>query len=253
MRVLPAVGAIILCFAACASAAVAVKPRPVAVGAAQVESVTVGGDKYEVQWLARESFDKTWASRWVVEGDCAVKAESGRLWTNCIKAGKVNAATIWYRTELPADVIVRFRAKVLPPEEDNSANLNVILSARETDGRPVAYGRSGVYGEYHKFPNYIVTLTGGVQPGWSRVRKNPGFVMLHEANLRSEAGKEYDITVTVQKGRIRYYVNGKKWHDVKDASPLPGGKFAIRTWSTNAWWSDVRFGRLLEMPASCPR
>ena len=26
--------------------------------------------------------------------------------------------------------------------------------------------------------------------------------------------------------------------------PLPAGRFAIRTWSTNGWWDDVEFGGL---------
>lgn len=77
------------------------------------------------------------------------------------------------------------------------------------------------------------------------MRRDPGFQMLHEANIRSEVGKEYQILVTVQKGRLRYYLNGHKYHDVNDPSPLPGGRFAIRTWSTNAWWSDLQFGRVL--------
>ncbi len=214
----------------------------------KIESVSVGGDDYMVEWLASEAFDKTWVSRWVVEGDCQVKAENGKLWTNCINVGKVNAATIWYKTELPADVVIKFKARVVPPKEGNSANLNIIFSARELDGKPIVYGRSGVYGEYHKFPNYIITLTGGIQPGWSRVRRNPGFKMLHEADVRSQVGKEYEVIVTAQKGRIRYYLNGRTWHDVTDPSPLPGGKFAIRTWSTNSCWSDFKFGRLLETP-----
>lgn len=235
------------CILALATIACAASPpkEPAASKPVHADTVAVGGDTYKVDWLHRERFDKAWASRWTVEGDCEVKAEGGKLWVKGIKVGKINAATIWYKPELPADLIVRFRARVLPPREENSANLNLILSGREASGDPIVFGRSGVYGDYHKFPNYIVTLTGGVQPGWSRVRRNPGFQMLHEANVRSEVGKEYQVAVTVQNGRIRYYLNGHRWHDVKDPSPLPGGKFAIRTWSTNAWWSDVQFGRLL--------
>lgn len=211
----------------------------------KAEIISLDKDRYRVTWLARERFDSTWSARWAVEGDATVKTGGGKLYVGCIKSGKVNAATIWCKRELPADLFVRFRAKVLPPEDDNAANLNVITHATESNGRPVIFGRSGIYTEYHKIPNYIVTLTGGVQPGWSRVRRDPGFEILHEADVRSEVGKEYQIAVAVQKGRIRYYVNGRRYHDVTDPSPLPAGRFAIRTWSTNAWWSDVEFGRLL--------
>jgi hypothetical protein len=212
--------------------------------ASRVDTVKVGGDTYKVQWLSHERFDGGWSARWAVEGDAEVKVECGKLWVQGLTPGKPNA-TVWYRPDLPKDLIVRFKAKVLPPAENNAANVNVFLNARELDGGPVKFGRSGVYTEYHSIPNYIVTLTGGVKPGWSRVRRDPGFKMLHEADVRSEVGKEYHIVVTVQDGRLRYYLNGRKYHDVVDPDPLPGGKFALRTWSTHAWWDDVEFGGLV--------
>jgi len=207
-------------------------------------TVKLDKDTYRVEWLHREKWDAKWASRWVVEGDAEVKVKDGKLWVQSIDAAKPKASTIWYKDDLPDNIIVRFKAKVLPPKENNAANLNFFLHARELDGKPLRFGRSGAYTEYHKIPNYIVTLTGGVQPGWSRVRRDPGFNMIHESEVRSEVGKEYEIAVTVQNGRIRHYLNGKLCHDVTDPKPLPGGKFALRTWSTNACWDDVEIGRI---------
>ena len=208
------------------------------------ETIKVGGDKCDVEWIHKESFDKDWTSRWAVEGDSEVQVKDGRLCVNGLKDGKAHSATIWYRSDLPDGLLVRFRAKVLPPAENNAANLNVFLHATESDGSPLKFGRSGAYSEYHKIPNYIVTLTGGVQPGWSRVRRDPGFNMIHESDVCSEVGKEYEVVVTVQKGRVRYYLKDRKWRDVQDTDALPGGKFALRTWSTNASWEKVEFGRI---------
>ncbi|MFO8015019.1 MAG: DUF6250 domain-containing protein, partial [Phycisphaerae bacterium] len=210
------------------------------------ETVTLDGDAYRVEWLARETFDRPgWVSRWRPEGDSEVAVRDGRLCVRNLDASKPNVATIWYRPELPANVLVRFRAKAVPPADRNAANLNLILHARETDGSPVRFGRSGEYKEYHEIPNTIVTLVGGYRPGWSRARRNPGFHLLHEAEVRSEVGRAYRIAVAVQDGRLRYYVDGKRVHDVTDPAPLPGGRFALRTWSTNAWWDDIEIGRIL--------
>ena len=210
------------------------------------ETIELDGDTYRVEWLARETFDRDdWLSRWFVEGNSEVKVEDGKLWVRNLHPDKANVATIWFRPELPADAIVRFRTKVLPPAEKNAANLNLFLHGRELDGSPVRFGRNGQYSEYHKFPNYIVTFVGGYRDGWSRARRDPGFNLLHEADVRSEVGEEYDIAVTIQGGRLRYYLNGRRIHDVQDPEPLPGGKFGIRTWSTNAWWDDVEFGCLI--------
>ncbi len=213
----------------------------------RVETVAIDGDTYRVEWLAHETFEKDdWLSRWIVEGNSEVKAKDGRLWVRNLTPEIPSTGTIWFRPELPNHVVVRFRARAVPPAENNAANLNLFLHARESDGSPVRFGRSGSYKEYHQIPNYIVTLVGGCKPGWSRARRDPGFQLLHEADVRSEVGKEYSIVVALQDGRLRYYLDGRRIHDVQDPNPLPAGRFAIRTWSTNAWWDDVEFGRIIE-------
>jgi len=212
----------------------------------RVETVDLAGDTYRVEWLARETFDRQdWVSRWRPEGDSEVTVRDGRLCVRNLDPAEPNVATIWYRPPLPANVLVRFRAEAVPPADRNAANLNVFLHAREKDGSPLRFGRSGDYKAYHEIPNYIVTFVGGHRPGWSRARRNPGFRLLHEADVRSEVGREYRIAVAMKDGRLRYYVDGQRLHDVTDADPLPGGRLALRTWSTNAWWDDVEIGRIL--------
>jgi len=217
----------------------------------RTETVRLGGDTYAVEWLARETFDRDdWPSRWIVEGNSEVKVADGKLCIRGLKPTMRNVATIWYRPELPANVIVRFRAQAVPPAEKNAANINLFLHAREADGAPLRFGRNGDYKEYHAIPNYIFTLTGGCRPGWSRARRDPGFNLLHHADVRSEVGKAYRVVVTVQDGRLRYYLDGVKVHDVRDPEPLSGGRFGIRTWSTNGWWDDVEIGRIKGRAAS---
>jgi uncharacterized protein DUF6250 len=190
--------------------------------------------------LARETFrDASWRDRWVVEGGGEISASEGRL--------KVDSpqATIWWRQPLPADVAITLTAGVDGPAENNAANLNLFFHAREVDGGAYRFGRSAVYEDYHRIPNYIVTLTGGFQEGWSRVRRNPGFEMLsEERSTRSEVGRTYRIRVVLAGGRLRYWLDGKLIHDVRDKQPLPGGHFGLRTWRSRVYWSDVRFAAL---------
>jgi hypothetical protein len=211
------------------------------------ERLVLAGDDYQVEWLFRENFDRGLA-HWVLEGNAEVQVEDQRLVIRNRDPETRTAATLWLRPELPERAVVRFRASVLPPDEGNAANLNLILHARELDGQPVRFGRSGQYRLYHELPNYIVTFTGGFAPGWSRARRNPGFELLHESDLRAEVGRDYEIAVTIDAGRLRYYVDGVRIHDVVDPQPLPAGRFAIRTWSTNAAWSDLQVGRLHHGP-----
>lgn len=60
----------------------------------------------------------------------------------------------------------------------------------------------------------------------------------------AEVGAEYTVTVAFQNGRLRYYINGERIHDITGPEPLPGGRFGLRTWNTTGWWNDVAFGRL---------
>lgn len=210
------------------------------------ETLEIDGDQYTVQWLAQERFDRDdWVSRWIHEGSSEVKVTDGRLWVRRTVPGSKNTATLWFRPELPQNVMIRFRAKAVGDPEANAANKNLFLHAREPDGTPLRFGRSGAYKEYHEIPNYIVTFTGGYREGWSRVRRNPGFNLLHEDEIRSEVGQEYAIAVTFQNKRLRYYVDGKRIHDIEDPDPLPAGRFGLRAWSTIGWWDDVEVGRLI--------
>jgi len=211
------------------------------------ETVEIDGDRYRVQWLARERFDRTdWVSRWVSESNSEVSVRHGKLWVRRTVPGQNNTATIWFRPELPRDVLIRFRAKAVGMPESNAANKNLFLHGRESNGRPIRFGRSGSYKEYHELPNYIVTFTGGHRKGWSRARRNPGFSLLSENPIRSEVDEESAIALTFHDGRLRYYIDGKKIHDVTDPDPLPGGRFGLRAWTTIGWWDDIEFGRLVK-------
>lgn len=221
-----------------------VLPGAWSVGVRAAEPVTreIGGETWRITELAHERFDDAhWRERWRLEGNATLEAGGGRLSiVTREEAGLEPAATLWWAEALPADVLIEATAGVAAPAEGNAANLNVILHARETDG-PYRFGRSGRYGEYQTIPNYIVTLTGGFQEGWSRVRRNPGFVQLsEERSTRSEVGRTYRIRLLFADGRLRYWLDDRLIHDVRDPRPLDGGHFALRTWRSRVWWSDLR-------------
>ena len=210
--------------------------------------VDVDGHAWLATELAHETFaDESWTRRWTVEGRADIAAVDGRLAVTTVAApdGENPGATLWWREPLPANVLVEFTAGARLPAEDNAANLNLIFHAREPDGSPYRPGRSGKYGEYHSLPNYILTLTGGFQEGWARVRRNPGFKLLAEnQEIRSEPGQTYRVRVAITDGRIRCWIDGRLVHDVRDPQPLHGGQFALRTWRSRVWWSDLRISAL---------
>jgi len=221
--------------------------------AAAPASLEIDGQNWGATELFHESFaDESWHARWQVEGDAQVEAHDGRL--NVVTRrdpATADAATIWWKEPLPADVLIEFTAGSTPPADDNNAaNLNLFVHARELDGSAYRFGRSGSYGEYHKIPNYIFTLTGGFQEGWARARRNPGFNLASEdRSWRSEVGRSYRFRVVIAGGRVLAWIDGKLVHDFRDPEPLPGGHFALRTWRSRVWWSDVRVSALTRSTA----
>jgi hypothetical protein len=194
------------------------------------------GARWTETEIARETFGADWQKRWVLEGNANLSVRDGRLHVVSPES------TLWWREPLPADVAIELTAGVDGSADENAANLNLILHARELDGASYRFGRSAKYEEYHSVPNYIATLTGGFQPGWARLRRNPGFTILSEnTSIRSVAGGTYRIKLLVAGGQLRYWLDGRLVHDVVDPRPLKGGHFALRTWRSRVWWSDIRF------------
>lgn len=212
------------------------------------ERVDIDGDSYRIKWLYDESFDKGWVSRWIQEGDALVKVEDGELHQRKVDQEHPVQSTVWFRPELPQNLALRIRVRVDNPAENNAGNVNLVLHARENNGSPLAYDRSGRYSEYHEIPNYIITLVGGdMEQGHHRLRRNPGFNLLSDnQDIRSYVGETYELLVTVIGGRIRYYLDGEKTIDHRDRNPLPAGRMGLRTWNSNVVWEQIEIGRVEE-------
>ncbi|HWL53203.1 MAG TPA: DUF6250 domain-containing protein [Chthoniobacteraceae bacterium] len=187
--------------------------------------------------------DERWRDRWWVESQGAVvgRTEAGITISNP-QSGTSGGTTIWLRRRLPENVIVRVGARTHAPVEGNACNLNVVLHALEPDGAPVRPGRSGDYPELHVIPNLIVTFTGGSAPGWSRIRRNPGFRLVSEAACRAEPNRQYELDYVLNQGQIAVWINGECRHCWRDAQPLNGGYFGLRTWCSNVSFTAVRIG-----------
>ncbi len=216
---------------------------------AQTDTLTMDNDTYHVEWLKTETFDHdSWSDHWTVESQGPkVFAEDGLLKVRLVDDNRKEAGvTIWYNEDLPADVAIEVKASTDAQVENNACNLNFFVHASEANGSPLAYGRSGGYTDYHQIPNYLFTLTGGITPGWARARLDPGFQLISErADIRSSPGQTYVFLIIIQANRIQYYLNGEKLHDYTVESPLPGGRFGLRTWFSQVNYEQVRIGRVL--------
>ena len=220
------------------------------------ETIFLENEAISVEWLHQESFDDDdWQASWVVESQGpSVEAIDGQLQIRPVDDNRQEAGvTVWYRESLPADMVVRTVASTEATVENNACNLNFFSHAREADGSPLLFGRSGLYKDYHQIPNYIFTFTGGVTPGWARARLNPGFNLISDCQgVRSEPGNRYTFFIVISGPHIRYYLNGELIHDLAVQDPLPGGWFGLRSWFSSVNFESVEIGRLLEIESLQP-
>lgn len=184
---------------------------------------------------------------WSVEGTGAASAAEGSLVWDC---SGTREGTAWCRTRFEGPTRVTYDVQVL----DGRNNINFFAYARlERDGHdallPSGAGRTGAYGEYHRFPNYLVTylVEGGL---WRvRFRKNPGFALLSEARVDGPEPARWRAVAYefARDGTVSLHVDGHLVHRHRDAEPLPlSGYHGLRTWRTHLRYRNFRVYRLFD-------
>ncbi len=153
--------------------------------------------------------------------------------------------TIWIREEMPKDIRIVFNAMVVPPRMAN--NINFFFAAKTIDGGYIPdAGFRGGYGQYHEEADlHILTCTGnnpemGGGPGWSRLRRDPGFILLSEdADFETLIEVPYKIEIIKNGDKITAMANDKILHDIVVDEPLDGGCIGFRTWKTKVYFEDI--------------
>ncbi|MGQ9661935.1 MAG: DUF6250 domain-containing protein [Kiritimatiellia bacterium] len=201
--------------------------------------LTIGTESYYGEVL-KQNFEPN-IDDWHAEGLGRIFLDRNRMIIDAPTGG----FSVFWKTSLPANVLVRYRTHSLPPYRQN--NFNLISHCTPTHSRwPIVEG--GRYPGYREFPNYIVTFVGDWEEadwgkdnhkGRIRFRRNPGFELKREYQTESVYGKPYEIVYVVHRGLLRYYVNGQKMGEWHDPLPLDGGYFALRTFCTTAEYSDL--------------
>jgi len=190
------------------------------------------------------------AANWRCEGVGAkMWTEDG--WLICdATSGDVHAATIWCTAaEFSDPMWIEYRIKFL----EGHFNGNLIVHAKASDGGDVLDSsptRTGDYGEYHVFPNYILTFLNSGDSVRIRYRRDPGFELLGETFYQPalELHRTYEITILLQDGRVEYWVDGEKKYEGLDPHrpALRSGRIGLRTWKTRLAWSGFNVFRIVE-------
>jgi hypothetical protein len=190
------------------------------------------------------------------EGSKAVRIENGRLHAdaNLDNNGEdYGASTIWLDKTFEGDICVEFDAHVLSSDGEKN-NINFFFLFSDPSGRSLRQTMNkradGQYGKYHKLSGYVFTFLANGNPGNARfrMRDDPGFHLLQE-NFAYECkqNKTYHVTVSKERNRITYEVDGTVYMDKVDDTANPEHKSGIigfRTWHTELWWDNLKITEL---------
>jgi hypothetical protein len=184
---------------------------------------------------------------WLPETNGKLDIANGELRWDC--GEETLMGTIWCRKAFDGPILVEYDVESLAGAD----NINLIMCANTPDGDLLASTsqRTGVYAEYHRFPNYITTyLTDDERGTRVRFRKNPGFELLSETYC--EAPIEQGVSMAMQsiidaQGNMVLCRDGKELHRFQVSKPLPpSGYVGLRTWNTNLVYRDFKVFALRE-------
>jgi len=215
----------------------------------------IGDVTYSLRLQFRDHFDDL--DDWLVESTGKLAVEKNWLKWDCFSSGK-QAGTVWCKRRFSGPTVVEYDAVA----EAGARNLNFIFYATHPQGLlETTNSHTGTYGQYHVFPNYIITyLTPPVEgkPGafsdtqWRiRFRKNPGFELLTERMVETnrDVARRRRITYVFDaEGRMELYVDGQLLHAFHNKSPYRSGYHGFRTWN-----SDVRYANFSVYSIHGPR
>lgn len=170
-----------------------------------------------------------------------------------VKNGKLlmdtyGGATVWYKKELQGNLRITYTRKVIVAggKNDRLSDLNQFWMA--TDPGKKMFTRKGGFAEYDSLDMYYVGM-GGNYNKTSRFRKytagDKKIVGEFSDSLHLlQPNKEYFIEIIINKGDIKFIVNGITFFAWKDEQPFTHGYFALRSTRSRQEVSDLKIYQL---------
>lgn len=112
--------------------------------------------------------------------------------------------------------------------------------------------RTGDYGEYHVFPNYLITLLNGTNSAEKRemmrvrMRLDPGFKLVGETWVEPFVfGRIYHVAYLLEPPEVGVYLDGRLLKKVSYGTVLEKGLHGLRIWSTHSLYDNFRVSRIV--------
>ncbi|GGF23280.1 hypothetical protein GCM10011339_09180 [Echinicola rosea] len=200
--------------------------------------------------LASEDFSTPLdSSKWKVEMDdlpnSSVAVEGGKLVLDT-KGG----VTVWLNQKLKGNIEITYKRQVVMADgtNDRLSDLNQFWMATDPENENL-FTRGGKFAEYDSLSMYYVGF-GGNYNGTTRFREYQGdgektlLFDLDDEDHLLKPNHWYTIKIKVEDGLVSYWVDGEKFFEYQDETPLTEGYFGFRsTWSRHEI-DDLKIVRL---------
>jgi hypothetical protein len=169
-----------------------------------------------------------------------------------VDCGDEGFATIWCRSEFDGPQVVEYDFRLMAGSAQSNVNMFLLAGAPDADGLIASTDqRNGSYGQYHEFPNYLVTVLNGTSPARReqlrvRIRLNPGFELTGEQwHEPLVFGKVYHLAYLVEPPKLSVYLNGELIGRVNYAKTYTAGLHGLRIWHTHTRYDNFRVSRMI--------
>jgi hypothetical protein len=208
----------------------------------------LAGERLQLEDVFYEDFSGG-LERWQTEGDAKTGVNEGWLEVDAT-ARKVKAATIWCRQEFTGDHLVEYDFRLASGSVQSNVNM-FLLASRQGGLLESGGARDGSYGQYHEFPNYLITLLNGTdsldrqERLRLRLRLNPGFTLDDERWFEPLAfGRVYHVAYLVQPPLVTVLLEGRPLIRTLYREKLERGFHGLRTWHTHLYYDNFRVRRV---------
>lgn len=219
---------------------------------AEAFHVKLGEMSYRCEEVFFDTFDRG-LGNWLAEGDAAIGVNQGWLEVDA-GSGDVGAATIWCKKEFSGPQLVEYDVRLMAKTIQSNINMFLLASMPEGPGLlETSDTRNGSYGQYHVFPNYLVTVLNNSHPEEKRcmlrlrMRLNPGFRLVEQGWFEPLVfGKVYHLAYLIQPPKLAVFLDGRKLGEAIYEEKLTRGFHGLRIWHTHSIYDNFRVSRVVE-------
>ena len=209
---------------------------------------TIDGRELTFEELYYEDFAET-LENWLPEGTAEITQERGRLLVDA----RGGMTTIWCRKEFSGPQLVEYDVRLMPASLESNINMFLLAGKPDAAGVIATSGeRDGAYGQYHTFPNYLITVLNGPsiekrEQLRVRMRLNPGFKLVEEAwDEPLIFGKVYHIAYLIEPPQVTVLIDGEVKCTAVYDDKLYSGLHGLRIWQTYSIYDNFRVSRIIE-------